>query len=408
MNEFASQHPILVVALPKVVVVLLVLLTALAYLTWFERKVVAHIQSRWGPYRVGPHGLLQPLADGAKFLFKEDTTPAGADKFAYFLAPFLALSLAITSIAVIPFGPKEFTIFGQQTPLAITNVNIGLLILFAITSMGVYGVALAGWSSNSKYSLLGGLRSAAQMVSYELALTMSVVGVILMAGTFNLSEIVTSQQGFHWGFLPRWNLIAGPMPQVLGFLLFFTAAVAETNRAPFDLAEAEQELVGGFHTEYASFKFAMFFMAEYSSMITVSCLATILFFGGWLSPFPQTALFGWTHYIPTVAFALAGLALIIHGVRYLTAFGRVVLPAMGLVLCALALLLSRTGVIDIVQGPFWFLLKIVIVLFVYVWVRGTLPRLRYDQLMGFGWKVLLPLSILNVVITSLAIVLTQR
>ena len=408
MNEFASQHPILAVALPKVVVVLLVLLTALAYLTWFERKVVAHIQSRWGPYRVGPHGLLQPLADGAKFLFKEDPTPAGADKFAYFLAPFLALSLAITSIAVIPFGPKELTIFGQQTPMAITNVNIGLLILFAITSMGVYGVALAGWSSNSKYSLLGGLRSAAQMVSYELALTMSVVGVILMAGTFNLSEIVTSQQGFHWGFLPRWNLIAGPMPQVLGFLLFFTAAVAETNRAPFDLAEAEQELVGGFHTEYASFKFAMFFMAEYSSMITVSCLATILFFGGWLSPFPQTALFGWTHYIPTVAFALAGLALIIHGVRYLTAFGRVVLPAMGLVLCALALLLSRTGVIDIVQGPFWFLLKIVIVLFVYVWVRGTLPRLRYDQLMGFGWKVLLPLSILNVVITSLAIVLTQR
>ena len=408
MNEFASQHPILVVMLPKIVVVLLVLLTALAYLTWFERKVVAHIQSRWGPYRVGPHGLLQPLADGAKFLFKEDTTPAGADKFAYFLAPFLALSLAITSIAVIPFGPKGFTIFGQQTPLAITNVNIGLLILFAITSMGVYGVALAGWSSNSKYSLLGGLRSVAQMVSYELALTMSVVGVILMAGTFNLSEIVTSQQGFHWGFLPRWNLIAGPMPQVLGFFLFFTAAVAETNRSPFDLAEAEQELVGGFHTEYSSFKFAMFFMAEYSSMITVSCLATILFFGGWLSPFPQTALFGWTHYIPTVAFALAGLALIIHGVRYLTAFGRVVLPAMGLVLCALALLLSRTGVIDIVQGPFWFLLKIVIVLFVYVWVRGTLPRLRYDQLMGFGWKVLLPLSILNVVITSLAIVLTQR
>jgi NADH-quinone oxidoreductase subunit H len=408
VNEFAAQHPILVVALPKIIVVLLVLLTALAYLTWFERKVVAHIQARWGPYRVGPHGLLQPLADGVKFLFKEDVTPAGADKFAYFLAPFLALSLAITSIAVIPFGPKEFTIFGQSTPLAITNLNIGLLILFAITSMGVYGVALAGWSSNSKYPLLGGLRSSAQMVSYELALTMSVVGVILMAGTFNLSEIVNSQQGFHWGFVPRWNVIGSPMPQVLGFFLFFIAAIAETNRAPFDLAEAESELVAGFHTEYASFKFAMFFMAEYSSMITVSCLATILFFGGWLSPFPQTSIWAWTHYIPTAVFALAGLALIIHGVRYLTALGRVVLPVLGLALCGLALLCSRPGVIDIVQGPFWFLMKIAIFLFVYVWVRGTLPRFRYDQLMGFGWKLLLPLSILNVVITSLAIVLTQR
>jgi NADH-quinone oxidoreductase subunit H len=407
VNEFATQHPILVVALPKIVVVLFVLLTALAYLTWFERKVVAHIQARWGPYRVGPHGLLQPLADGLKFLFKEDVTPAGADKFTYFLAPFLSLSLAITSIAVIPFGPKEFTVFGQSTPLAITNLNIGLLILFAITSMGVYGVALAGWSSNSKYSLLGGLRSSAQMVSYELTLTMSVVGVILMAGTFNLSEIVQAQQGFFWGFVPRWNLIGAPFPQVIGFFLFFTAAVAETNRAPFDLVEAEQELVGGFHTEYASFKFAMFFMAEYSSMITVSCLATILFFGGWLSPFPQGGAWAWTQYIPAAAFALAGLALIVHGVRYLTILGRVVLPLMGLLLCALAALFVRPGVPEFVQGPFWFLLKITIFIFVYVWLRGTLPRFRYDRLMTFGWKVLLPLAILNVVITSLAIVLTQ-
>jgi NADH-quinone oxidoreductase subunit H len=408
VNDFAAAHPMLVIVLPKVVILLFVLLTALAYLTWFERKVVAHIQSRWGPYRVGPHGLLQPLADGVKFLFKEDITPAGADKFAYFLAPFLALSLAITSIAVIPFGPKGITIFGQPTPTGITNLNIGLLILFAITSMGVYGVALAGWSSNSKYPLLGGLRSSAQMISYELALTMSVVGVILMAGTFNLSEIVTAQQGFHWGFVPRWNLIGSPMPQIIGFFLFGTAAVAETNRAPFDLAEAESELVAGFHTEYSSFKFAMFFMAEYASMITVSCLATILFFGGWLSPFPQTPMFAWSHYIPAAAFALAGLALIAHGVRYLTIFGRIVLPVIGLALCGLGALCALPAVIEFVQGPFWFLLKVGIFLFVYVWLRGTLPRFRYDQLMNFGWKVLLPLSILNVVITSLAIVMTQR
>jgi NADH-quinone oxidoreductase subunit H len=408
VNELAAQHPLLVVVLPKVIILLFVMLTALAYLTWFERKVVAHIQARWGPYRVGPHGLLQPLADGVKFLFKEDVTPAGADKFAYFLAPFLALSLAITSIAVIPFGPKGLTMFGQPTPTGITNLNIGLLILFAITSMGVYGVALAGWSSNSKYPLLGGLRSSAQMISYELALTMSVVGVILMAGTFNLSDIVTAQQGFYLGFLPRWNLIGSPMPQVLGFLLFFVAAVAETNRAPFDLAEAESELVAGFHTEYASFKFAMFFMAEYASMITVSCLATILFFGGWLSPFPQTRLFAWSHFIPAAAFAAAGLVLIVHGIRYLTIFGRIVLPILGAALCGVGVFCGQPGVIEFIQGPFWFLLKIAVFLFIYVWVRGTLPRFRYDQLMNFGWKLLLPLSIVNVVLTSLLIVLTQR
>ena len=408
MSAFASRHPILLVALPKIVVLLFLLLTSLAYLTWFERKVVAHIQARWGPYRVGPHGLLQPLADGLKFLFKEDVTPAGADKFVYFLAPFLSLSLAITSIAVIPFGPREFTMFGQPTRLAITDLNIGLLVLFAITSMSVYGVALAGWSSNSKYPLLGGLRSSAQMVSYELALTMSVVGVLLMAGTFNLTEIITAQGGFHWGFLPRWNFFAGPLPQVIGFFCFFTAAVAETNRAPFDLAEAESELVAGFHTEYSSFKFAMFFMAEYASMITVSCLAAILFFGGWLSPFPQTAAFAWTHYISTAAFGLAGLALIVHGVRYLTILGRVVLPALGLILCGLGALLASPGINELAQGPFWFLIKVAIFLFIYVWVRGTLPRFRYDQLMAIGWKLLLPLSILNVVLTSLAIVWTGR
>lgn len=408
MSNLIVQHPILIVSLVKIVVLMFLALTTLAYLTWFERKVVAHIQSRWGPYRTGPHGLLQPLADGLKFLFKEDPAPAGASRFVYFLAPFLALSLALTSLAVIPFGPKDIVIFGQRTPLAIADLNIGLLVLFAITSLGVYGVALAGWSSNSKYPLLGGLRSSAQMISYELTLTMSVVGVLLLSGTFNLREIIASQNGSHWGFVPRWNIVAGPFPQLIGFFCFFTAAIAETNRLPFDLAEAESELVAGFHTEYASFKFAMFFMAEYASMITVSCLATILFFGGWLSPFGQSNAWGWTHFLPTALFGAAGLYLIWDGIRYETIFGKVVLPALGIVLGALAVLSTFQEVNEFVQGPFWFLLKVLIFLFIYVWLRGTLPRFRYDQLMAVGWKVLLPLSIANVVLTSLAIVRFSR
>jgi NADH-quinone oxidoreductase subunit H len=402
VTDLFARYPILLVSLIKIVVLLFLLLTSLAYMVWFERKVAAHIQSRLGPYRVGPHGLLQPLADGLKFLMKEDPTPAGADRFVYSLAPFLTLALAISTIALIPFGPSTISIFGQATPLVIANVNVGLLIVFAITSMSVYGVVLAGWSSDNKYSLLGGLRSSAQMISYELSLTMSVVGVLLLAGTFNLSDIVRAQDGFTWHFLPRWNLLSPTLPQLLGFFCYFTAAVAETNRLPFDLAEAESELVAGYHTEYASFRFAMFFMAEYAAMITVSCLAAILFFGGWLSPFPPALT--WTRYLPTVVFAIAGAALMIHGVRYITALGRVTLPAMGLALCGLAILCSRPGAIDVAQGPFWFLMKVFIVLFVYVWVRWTLPRFRYDQLMAIGWKLLLPLTIANVVLTSLAVV----
>jgi len=408
VSDFFSQHPILAVSLVKVVVLMFLLMTALAYLTWFERKVVAHIQSRWGPYRAGPHGLLQPLADGLKFLFKEDVTPAGVDRFVYYLAPFLSMSLALTSIALIPFGPGEFELFGHRTGLAIADLNIGLLFLFAITSLGVYGVALAGWSSNSKYPLLGSLRSSAQMISYELALTMSVVGVLLMAGSFNLREIIAAQRGFAWGFLPRWNIVAPPLPQVLGFFCFFTAAVAETNRLPFDLAEAESELVAGFHTEYASFKFAMFFLGEYASMVTVSCLATILFFGGWLSPFPEIPALGWTRYLPSLLLALGGALLIIDGVRYTTRLGRIVLPVLGLAFCGFAYLFARPGVVDFIQGPFWFLAKVLGFLFIYVWVRGTLPRFRYDQLMAVGWKLLLPVSLLNVVLTSLAVLVAKQ
>jgi NADH-quinone oxidoreductase subunit H len=411
VNDFVAQHAEILITFVKIAILLFVVLTVNAYLTWFERKVVAHIQSRWGPHRVGPHGLLQPLADGLKFLFKEDPTPAGVDKFVYYLAPLLALALALTSIAVIPFGPNPLHFKGHDIYLGITDLNIGVLALFAITALGVYGVALAGWSSNSKYPLLGGLRSSAQMVSYELALTMSVVGVLLMAGSFSLREIIDGQASAHglfgWGGIFRWNIFAGPFPQVLGFLCFFVAAVAETNRVPFDLPEAESELVAGFHTEYASFKFAMFFIAEYTSMITVSCLCSILFFGGWLSPFPASWTF--TTYLPSLLLIPFGLWVIWDGMRYETIFGKLILPGVGAVITALgAAFLLFPAVNTFIQGPFWLLSKIFVFLFVYVWMRGTLPRFRYDQLMSFGWKLLLPVSLANVVITASALLWSNR
>src|SRR5271156_5586292 len=256
-------------------------MTALAYLTWFERKIIARIQSRWGPYYVGAHGLLQPLADGLKFLFKEDFTPPMVDRVLYILAPFLALSLALTAIALIPFGPPTVTLLGQQI-FIVADSPIGLLFLFAITSIGVYGVALAGWSSNSKYALMGGLRSSAQMISYEVSLTISVVGVLLMAGSLNFDEIIRAQSGnffLHWNIF-HFSLRHGAFPQIIGFFCYLIAAIAETNRIPFDLPEAETELVAGFHTEYSSFKFAMFFMAEYAKNLTDFCLATNIFLCG--------------------------------------------------------------------------------------------------------------------------------
>jgi NADH-quinone oxidoreductase subunit H len=407
VSEFLTHHSLLATSVVKTVVMLFLVLTALAYLTWFERKVVAHIQSRWGPYRVGPHGLLQPLADGIKFIMKEGSIPAGVDKFVYLLAPLLAMAVALTVLGLIPFGPGTFKLFGRVTSLGISDLNLGLLFIFAISSLGVYGVALAGWASNSKYPLLGGLRSSAQMVSYELSLTLSVVGVLLMAGSFSLREIIESQSGW-WHHIPRWNLIAGPAPQLLGFFCYFMAAVAETNRAPFDLAEAEQELVGGFHTEYSSMSFTMFFMAEYANMITVSCLATILFFGGWLSPFPVAGAWSVTLYLPAVVFLICGVSLICDGIRYTTPWGKIVLPVLGLVLCVVGALTALPFAINFIQGPFWFLTKVLFFLFVYVWVRGTLPRIRYDQLMGIGWKLLLPVSLANVVLTSFALVMTRR
>ena len=332
----------------KSAVVLGVLLTAVAYTVWLERKVVGHMQNRWGPTRVGPFGLLQPAADGIKFLFKEDLTPPHVYKPLYIAAPMIAVIFALTSIAVIPFG-NPVQVGNYSIPLQITtDVNIGLLLILGVTSIGVYGVALAGWSSNNKYSLLGGLRASAQMVSYEISLGLSLVGVLIMSGSFSLNDIVRAQQGHFLGIIPRWNIFHG---QFLGFFIYLIAAYAETNRIPFDLPEAETELVAGYHTEYSAMKFAMFFMAEYANMITVACLATLMFLGGWNGP-----IFG--------PYAL-----------------QVILPV------------------------FWFVAKVFVFLFLYIWVRGTLPRFRYDQLMAFGWKFLLPLALFNLLATAIAVAL---
>ncbi len=330
----------------KIAVVLVIYLTAVAYTVLLERKVVGRIQNRWGPSRVGPFGLLQPLADGAKLFLKEDLMPTGVHRSLYILAPIIALSCALISIAVVPFG-APITWHGVDM-FEISDVNIGLLVILGVTSVGVYGIALSGWSSNNKYSLLGALRSSAQVISYELALGLSLVGVILRAGSFNLRTIVESQAAHG---LRSWNVFGGF--QFVAFFIYLMAAYAETNRSPFDLPEAESELTAGYHTEYSSMKFAMFFMAEYANMITVSCLATLLFFGGWTSPFGSI--------VPSFGGSIV----------------RALLPVL------------------------WFVLKVFCFLFLYIWVRGTLPRFRYDQLMGFGWKFLLPLAIANIVATSL-------
>jgi NADH-quinone oxidoreductase subunit H len=399
--EFITQHAVLVVSLIKIAVLLFVTMTALAYLTWFERKVVAHIQSRWGPYTVGAHGLLQPLADGVKFLFKEDVTPPTADKFVYVLAPFMALALALSAIALIPFGPPTLTLWGQPL-FVVANVGISLIFLFAITSIGVYGVALAGWSSNSKYPLLGGVRSSAQMISYEVSMTLSVVGVLLLSRSFGFNAIIDNQAGS----ILNWNLISWHgCTQIVGFLCYLTAAVAETNRVPFDLPEAETELVAGFHTEYSSFKFAMFFMAEYANMITVSCLATILFFGGWLSPFPDS--WTWQNYLPAAGLLLVAAYCAFDTVVYMKGIARIQLAVVTLMATALGAACLIPAVQPYIIGVFWFFAKLLVFMFFYVIVRGTLPRFRYDQLMSFGWKFLLPVSLANLVITALVLILRR-
>ncbi len=383
----------------KAGVVAFVLLTTLAYLQWVERKVIAHIQLRMGPSRVGPHGLLQPLADIIKLITKEDLLPSYVNRFFYLLAPILAVSLALTSIAVIPFGPTV-EVFGVRTHMQLADLNIGVLFLLAISSISVYGVALAGWASNNKYALLGGLRASAQMISYELPLALAIVSPLLMANTLSLREIVETQQGYYFGFLPQWSIFRMPMPQIVAFGMFLIAGFAETNRIPFDLPEAENELVAGFHTEYSSMKFASFFMAEYANMVTMCAVTTTLFLGGWLPPFP--AELG-SKFIPSLVFAGGGLLALYHGMNPARPKDRRTLPVFALIFLALAALWLAPRWQPILVPLFWFAAKTGFLLFVFIWVRGTLPRFRYDQLMRFAWTVLFPVGIVNLFVTGLLV-----
>jgi NADH-quinone oxidoreductase subunit H len=329
---------IVLVPLVKIAVVLVGVLTAVAYLVLLERKVQAWVQVRLGPMRVGPHGVLQPVADVIKLIIKEDITPARADRWIFTIAPILVLVPALIVFAVIPFGPA---------PLYVADINVALLYIVAVSSLGIYGIILGGWASNSKYPLLASLRSSAQLVSYEVAVTMTLVSMILMAGSLSMVGIVEAQRsaGFWFAFV-----------QPVAFFIYFVGGLAETNRAPFDLPEAEQELVGGFHTEYSGIRFALFFLAEYANMIVISTIATTVFFGGWLRPFPNV---GWLAFL------------------------------------------------DLVPGWMWFLAKTFVFLYLFLWVRATLPRYRYDQLMRLGWKLLIPLAIANVIVTATVLVLVR-
>ena len=383
------------ITLIKMAIVFGVFMTTLAYLQWVERKVLAHIQSRTGPLRVGPHGLMQPLADVFKLLTKEDLLPPYVNRFFYLLAPFIAVSLALVSISIIPFGP-EIDIFGVRTYMQITDVNVGILFVLAISSVSVYGVALAGWSSNNKYSLLGGLRSSAQMISYELPLTLAIVSPLLLANHLSFRAISDGQAGYYLGFIPRWNIFQMPFPQIFSFILFMIAGFAETNRVPFDLPEAENELVAGFHTEYSSMKFACFFMSEYANMVTITCVATLLYLGGWHPLFPAPL----SNYVPVIVFLLAAGICFFHGLQPARKIDRYSFPLFGLAFLLIAIVFCIPFLQPILVPLFWFLSKVGALLFLYIWVRGTLPRFRYDQLMHFAWTFLFPCALINLLLTA--------
>lgn len=395
-----------IVSLVKAALLAFVLLTLCAYLVWIERKVLAHIQLRPGPYRVGPHGLLQPLSDLIKLVTKEGVIPGNVSLFYYLLAPAIAVTLSLLSIIVIPFGP-DIDLFGFKTQFGMTDLSIGVLFILAISSLGVYAIAIGGWASNNKYSLMGGLRSSAQMISYELPLAMAIVAPLLTINSLSLKSIAEAQGGYTIGFIPHWSIFTGPVPQIFSFIIFLIAAFAETNRVPFDLPEAESELVAGFHTEYSSTMFAAFFTAEYANIITICCVATTIYLGAWHPLWP--AAYGSDFLPPLVLLGAAGL-FFFHASQALRVrrWDRFTFPVFG-VLCLLAAGLFFVPFLKPILVPFaWFAAKAGILIFTFIWIRGTLPRFRYDQLMRFAWTFLFPVAVVNLLVTGLAVALTSN
>ena len=395
MIEMIGSLPPVVLHLVRILVVFTGLSLIVAYLVYAERKILAHLQARLGPMRVGPHGLLQPIADGLKLLLKEDIVPRGADKIIFLMAPVISLIAAFVAFSLVPFGPDQ--------RYFITDVNVGLLFLLAISSTGVLGIILGGWSSNSHYPLLGALRATAQLVSYEVALGFALIAALMLANTLSMKSIVEAQasQGVWFVFL-----------QPVAFFIFVVAAVAETNRNPFDLPEAESELVAGFHTEYSGFRFSIYFLAEYAAMILVSAIAVTLFLGGWLRPFPSVAALSFLKFVPVVVFLLAAVWCIVHVRKMPNApewmWQRLILAAMGGGAFVVALVLAIPPVADAIEGVFWFLTKTFVLLYSFIWFRGTFPRYRFDQLMNLSWRFLIPVSIANVIFCGIGLILADK
>ena len=402
LMEALGPYGFYVVALVKILAVFLGLSLLVAYIVYAERKILAHLQVRIGPMRVGPHGLLQPIADGVKLLLKEDIIPQGADRVIFWLAPLISVIAAFTAFSLIPFGP-DFIIA--------EDVNVGLLFLIGVSSLGILGIILGGWASNSHYPLLGALRSTAQLVSYEVALGFSLVSGLLLAGTLEMQGIVAAQaeEGVWFAFV-----------QPVAFFILFVAAIAETNRNPFDLPEAESELVGGFHTEYSGFRFSLYFLAEYAAMVLVSSIAVTLFLGGWLRPFAGVGWLGFLDFTPVALIAFAAFWCAREALRVPAGlewrWQRLFLVALaaGAAVVALALLIPQRGenglefpVLAAIQGVFWFILKVCAFIYGFIWFRGTFPRYRFDQLMNLGWHFMIPLAIVNVIFAGLAIVVSR-